>query len=46
MDEWLADSRARYLADKERNDLMAEITYELRDTPATSMEYLDPENFG
>jgi len=46
VDEWLADSQARYLANKARRDMMAEITYELRDTPATSMEYIDPENFG
>jgi len=45
VDEWLAESHARYLADKERNDLMAAITYELRDTPATSMEYMDPSNY-
>jgi len=45
MDEWLQYSYAQYLADRKYRDLMAELTYELRDTPATSMEYMDPSNY-
>jgi len=39
VDERIRRSHARYLANKEHNDMMAEITHELRDTPVGSMDY-------
>jgi len=39
LEAWVQESRDRYLANPELHDTLAEIVYELHDTPVRSMEY-------